>query len=202
MKFSRSNRTINMNGLSEMSFGYELGNWKLNAEYKHHLNDSDNIVLRGDGSNPVLSLASDAISTGANWISGAWNVGMKAFSGKITDEQLLESDPAISGMYESQKLGLIQGAESTVGFTGEKFAIKTSFGTAHENNTLLGAYSNGLLELGGGNTIYLDTTLMFSPSDLANFNCTFYICKYSCKSKRRYNFRIIRNSIKFVRNLC
>lgn len=165
MKFSESNRTINMNGLSEMSFGYELGNWKLNAEYKHHLNDSDNIVLRGDGSNPVLSLASDAISTGANWIRSAWNVGMKAFSGKITDEQLLESDPAISGMYESQKLGLIQGAESTVGFTGEKFAIKTSFGTAHENNTLLGAYSNGLLELGGGNTIYLDTTLMFSPSD-------------------------------------
>lgn len=165
MKFSESNRTTNMNGLDEMSFGYESGDWKLNAEYKHHLNDADNVVLRGDGSNPILSLASDAVSSGVSFGSGAWNFGMKAFSGKVTDEQLLEYDPVISGTYESQKLGFIQGAESAIGYKGNKFALKTSMGTVHENNTILGTYSDGLMGLGGGDTIYIDSIAMFAPTD-------------------------------------
>jgi hypothetical protein len=170
MKLSESNRTSNMNGLDEMSFGYESGDWKFNAEYKHHLNDSNNVVLRDDGSNPVLSLASDAVSTGAMWGNGAWNFGMKTFSGKITDEQLLESDPVISGTYEAQRLGFIQGAESMINYNGNKFALQTSIGTAHENNTVLGTYSDGLLGLGGGDTIYIDSIATFSPTD--SFNLT------------------------------
>jgi hypothetical protein len=164
-KFSESNRVSSMNGLGELSLEYKSGGWGLGAEYKRRLNDARGAVLRGDGSNPILSLASDAVSSGATWAGGGWTFGARAFSGQITDEQLLENDPAISGRYEPERLGFMRGAESSVGFAGEKFALRTSVGAARESDTLLGAYSGGLLGMGGGDTIYIDSIAVFAPTD-------------------------------------
>lgn len=165
MKFSESNRAMNMNGLDEMSFGYESGDWKFGAQYQHRLNDTTGVVLRGDGSNPILSLASDATASSAQWGSGAWNFGMRAFSGQITDEQLLESDPAISGRYDPARLGMMQGVENSIEYVREKFALATAVGAARESDTILGAYSGGLLGMGGGDTIYIDSVATFAATD-------------------------------------
>ncbi len=165
MKFSESNRTMNMNGLDQLSFGYESGDWKFGAQYQHRLNDTTGVVLRGDGSNPILSLASDATESSAQWGRGAWHLGMRAFTGQITDEQLLASDPAISGRYDPARLGIMQGVENSIEYAREKFALATAVGVTHESNTVLGAYSGGLLGLGGGDTIYIDSVATFAAMD-------------------------------------
>ncbi|MCL2749304.1 MAG: hypothetical protein FWE50_04505 [Alphaproteobacteria bacterium] len=170
MKFSESNRQMNMNGLDSLSFGYDSGDWSFASSYQHHFEDANKAVLRGEGSNPVLSLASDAVTAGAKWGVHGWSFGARAFSGQITDETLVETDPAISNRYEPARLGLMQGAESSVGYSGEKFTMQTAVGTTRENNTVLGTYSDGLLGLGGGTTVYIDSIATFAPTDGLKLN--------------------------------
>jgi hypothetical protein len=165
MKFSESNRVSNMSGLDELSFGYRAGAWSFGAEYKHHFNDRAGVVLRGEASNPVLSLASNAMATSATFGDGAWSFGARAFSGQITDQQLLENDPMLTGQYEPLQLGTMHGAESSVNYNSGKFGFGFGVGMTRESDTLLGAYSDGLLGLGGGDTIYIDSVFNFAPTD-------------------------------------
>ena len=72
----------------------------------------------------------------------------------------------------------MQGADSYIAFNGDKLSVKTSFGVANESDTLLGAYSDGLLDLGAGDTIYTDIETRYNLSDnigfmaRATFACT------------------------------
>ncbi|MCL1892492.1 MAG: ankyrin repeat domain-containing protein [Alphaproteobacteria bacterium] len=174
VSFSESNRVTNMSGLNELSLGYDAGGWRFDAEYKHRYGDKDarrerrRAVLQGDGANPILYLASDSVASGAAYTSGAWTFGARAFSGQVTDEQLLQNDPAISNRYEPMRLGLMQGAQSSIEYKGEKFALQTAVGAAHESNTVLGAYSDGLLGMGGGDTIYFDSVASIAATDSLN----------------------------------
>lgn len=165
MHFSESNRLNNMNGLSELSFGYDAGNWGFGAQYQHHFDDDGFGVLRSASGNSVLSLASDVMSGSAAYKIGAWDFSSRAFSGQITDESLTEYDPAISGDYRPVRLGLVSGAEMSVGFEREKLSLKNSVGTMRETDTILGTYTDGVLALGGGDTIYLNSILTLKPTD-------------------------------------
>lgn len=169
MKFSESNRATNLGGLSELSFGFATGDWQFGAEYKHKFADSGNGVLVGELSNPILSLASDAVASSAKYNFGNFRIAARAFGASITDENLMENDPAISGMYQPQRLGLMQGAESGVGYATKKFSIDFDAGMTHESNTILGAYSSGLLNMGGGDTVYIDSVASFAPTDDLKF---------------------------------
>ena len=84
-----------------------------------------------------------------------------AFSGAITDEGLLENDPTISAQYMPAKLGLMQGGQSHVSWENDSFKFVTAFGVAHETDTLLGAYTDGLLNLGAGDTTYVDVVSQY-----------------------------------------
>ncbi len=152
-----------MSGVDNMKLGYMSDNWNLTASYQRYLTDG---ASRFNGAvNPVLSLASNAVVSDVEYNLGAWGIGVRAFSGAITDEGLLENDPTISAQYMPAKLGLVQGAQSHVAWTGDDLRLVTSFGAVRESDTLLGAYSDGLLNLGAGNTTYLDVMMRYRVMD-------------------------------------
>ncbi|MBQ5699772.1 MAG: hypothetical protein IIV74_00565 [Alphaproteobacteria bacterium] len=163
MAFSERAYDDNLNGLDNLSLDYAMGNWKLGASYQHYLTDG---VSRFSGmSNPVMGLASNALVSDVKYNAGKWAFGARAFSGAITDEGLLEHDPTISSQYMPAKLGLVQGGATYVGWTGDGLSVGASIGNAHETNTILGAQTGGLLELGGGDTVFVDTTVQYKVSD-------------------------------------
>lgn len=153
----------NMAGIDTMQFDYARGAWNFAAGYQRYLTDG---ASRFDGlSNPILSLASNAVVSGADYNAGRWSFGARAFSGAITSEELLENDPTISSQYAPARLGLIQGGNAHVAWRGDKFGISTAFGNARESDTFLGAQTGGLLNLGAGDTMYVDTELSYRPTD-------------------------------------
>lgn len=151
----------NLNGLDNMRLDYTSGNWNFAAGYQRHFTDG---ASRFDGmSNPILGLTSNAMTTDVAYNMGHWTFGARAFSGAITDETMLDSDPTLASQYLPARLGLMQGAQSDISWQGERFGFSTSVGAAHENNTLLGAVSGGLLDMGNGDTIYVDSEFRYSP---------------------------------------
>ncbi|MFQ6703303.1 MAG: hypothetical protein ACLRFO_03850 [Alphaproteobacteria bacterium] len=165
MKMSFSERAYydNLGGLDNLSLDYAMGAWNFGASYQNHLTDG---VSRFSGlANPVLGLASNAVVSDVDYNNGNWTFGARAFSGAITDEGLLENDPTISSQYMPAKLGLMQGADAHATWKNNRFAFTGAVGSAHESNTVLGALSDGLLNLGAGNTIYADAYAYYKLSD-------------------------------------
>ena len=157
----------NFHGLDYLNLGYKSGNWNFGASYQHYLTDGKS---RFDGvANPVLGLMSNAVVSDVKYNSGNWSFGARAFSGAITDEGLLENDPTITAEYIPATLGLMQGAQSDVMWSNDKIAFGATVGMAHESDTLLGAYTDGLLDLGAGDTTYLDFVARYNPMDNINF---------------------------------
>ena len=157
----------NMGGLDTMRLDYAHGAWNFAAGYQHYQTDG---ASRFDGlTNPILALASNAVTTDMNYNSGKWSFGARAFSGAITSEELLENDPTISSQYAPAQLGLISGAQSHVAWHGNTFGVTTAFGNVRESDTFLGAQSGGLLKLGAGDTMYVDTELSYRPTDDVTF---------------------------------
>ena len=167
MAFSltRSERQYNdnMGGLDNMRLDYSNDNWNLMADYQRYLTDGESRFI--GMSNPILSLASNAMTTGAHYKHENWSFGARAFSGYITDEGLVESDPTISSVYEPVRLGTVSGAQSEIGWGNDIFGLKTAFGMSHENNTVLGAYGTGLMEFGGADTNYVDVDAFVKIAD-------------------------------------
>lgn len=173
MAVSEKNYADNMSGLDNLKLGYNFGNFEFNSGYQRHFTDG---ISRFDATaNPVLSLASNTVSTNAEYKMGNWSFGARAFSGNITDESLLANDPTITSQYQPANLGLIQGGESNVSWGNGKFAITASIGNAHETDTVLGAQTGGLLSLGQGDTTYIDTVAKYNPTKDINlsFRSTF-----------------------------
>lgn len=160
---ARSDKSYNdnMGGLDELRFAFDTGAFHMVADYQHYLTDG---ASRFSGmANPVLALASNAITTGFGYDVGKWTFGARAFSGAITNEGLLENDPTLSSQFTPATLGLVNGATSSIAWNDDKFGITTSFGFAHESDTLLGAQTDGLLGLGAGDTMFVDGELRYSP---------------------------------------
>ncbi len=154
-------------GLDSMSLDYSTGDWNFRGGYQRYFTDG---ISRFTGlSNPVLGLASNAVVSDAVYNSGRWSFGGRAYSGAITDESLLENDPTISAQYVPGRLGLMQGAQSHVAWAGDKLSVMTAFGAAHETNTILGAQTDGLLNLGRGDTTYVDAQMQYTPVENLTF---------------------------------
>ena len=157
-----------MGGLDNLSLAYSNDNWNMNASYQHYFTDGES---RFSGmANPILNLASNVVTTGAEYKSGNWSFGGRGYSGLITDESLLENDPTISAQYMPGKLGRIAGAESRVAYGNDKFGFTASVGTMRESDTLLGAVTDGLLDLGAGDTTYVDVVSRYNLSDKFGFS--------------------------------
>lgn len=153
----------NMGGLDNLSLGYENDNWNMSASYQRYFTDG---ASRFNGmANPILNLASNVVTTGAEYKAGNWSFGGRGYSGLITDESLLENDPTISAQFMPGQLGRMSGAESHVAYDGDKFGLSASFGMARESDTLLGAATDGLLHLGAGDTMYVDVVSRYDLSD-------------------------------------
>ena len=151
----------NMGGLDNMKLDWQMGNWNFAGGYQRHFTDG---ASRFSGlSNPILNLASNAVVSDAKYDFGKWSFGARAFSGAVTDESLLEYDPTIASNYEAARLGLVHGAGMNVAWHGERIAFNSTIGSANETNTVLGAYTDGLLNMGAGRTIYVDNEISFRP---------------------------------------
>ncbi len=153
----------NMDGLDSMKLDWQSGNWNFAGGYQRHFTDG---ASRFAGmNNPILGLASNTVVSDAKYDFGKWSFGARAFSGAITNESLLEYDPVVASNYEPARLGFIHGAGANVAWHGKYFGFNTTFGNATETNTVLGAYTDGLLNMGAGQTMYVDNELTFRPTD-------------------------------------
>ncbi|MCQ2575029.1 MAG: hypothetical protein MJ156_02920, partial [Alphaproteobacteria bacterium] len=151
----------NMNGLDNLNIKFTTDTMDVSAGYQRYLTNGES---RFTGrANSVLSLASRAIKSDATYKNGNWSFGASAFSGSITDETLLENDPTISAQFEPGRLGFVNGGAADVSYLNDQFSLNMSVGTMHETNTLLGSYSDGLLSLGNGDTVYVDTVAEYKP---------------------------------------
>lgn len=158
----------NMGGLDSMRLGMTHGNWDLVAGYQH--NFTDGVGLFSGMANPIMSLAHDAVITDARYEFGRWSFGARAFSGATTDSELLENDPTVTAQYAPARLGLMHGAAAGVEWRGARLNLNTSVGVARETETVLGAYTDGLLNLGGGETSYVDEHVRYDLTDKISLN--------------------------------
>ncbi len=164
---SEKSYSDNLGGLDNIKLDYATDNWDMAASYQRYLTDG---ASRFDGMhNPIWAMASNAVTFDTNFKSGQWRFGGRAFSGAITDDGLLENDPTISSQYTPARLGGIYGAETHIGWHGEKFGFNASVGAARETETLLGAQTGGLLDMGAGDTLYVDTELRYAPRENLTF---------------------------------
>ncbi len=165
LSLTTSERAYNdvFGGLDNMNIRFTSGNWELNAGYSHYNTDGES---RFNGfANPIMSLATNAVNTSAEYKHGNWTLGMHAMSGYITDEGLLENDPTISAQYAPAHLGQIMGGGADFAWSNDKFHMNFGMGVANETNTILGAYTDGLLSMGAGRTTYFDGLVGYDFSD-------------------------------------
>lgn len=152
-----------MGGLDNLSLSYDSGNWNFGATYQRYLTDGSS---RFSGlHNPIMGLISNAVTTDVKYQIGNWGFSGRAISGVITDEGLLENDPTIAAQYMPAKLGLAHGLETGISWNKNGLDLNTSVGVVQESNTLLGAYSDGLLNFGAGQTIYTDIEAKYDFSE-------------------------------------
>ena len=163
--FTRGERNYDdgMGGVDNMRFEYANDSWKISADYQRYLTDGKSRF--GGASNPIFGLASNATSVGAEYKYGNLFFGARGVSGAITDEGLLANDPTISANLEPMKLGNFSAVQSSVGWRTKNFGLTTSFGVAHESDTLLGASGTGLLGLGAAETRYVDAGVYWNLFD-------------------------------------
>ena len=163
--FTRGERNYDdgMGGVDNMRFEYANNSWKISADYQRYLTDGESRF--GGASNPIFGLASNATSVGAEYKYGNLFFGARSVSGAITDEGLLANDPTISASREPMKLGNFSAVQSSVGWRAKNFGLTTSFGVAHESDTLLGASGTGLLGLGAAETRYVDADAYWNLFD-------------------------------------
>ena len=76
--------------------------------------------------------------TDADYKFGNFAFGARAFSGTITDESLLDTDPVVSSQYEPGRLGLTNGVAVDAKYNNDKFDFDLSVGVMNETNTVLG----------------------------------------------------------------
>ena len=153
----------NLNGLDNLHVAFKGEKYDIDAEYQRFLTDG---LSRFDGrANGVLSLTADVMSVGAKYKMGNFAFGSRAFSGAITNENLLENDPAVSSQFAPEKLGLANGAAISAEYNTDKFDFNVSVGDMHETDTVLGMYSDGLIALNGADTQYIDAIATYKPHD-------------------------------------
>ena len=158
--------TDNFNGLDNLKVAFSNEKYDLDAGYQRHLTDGQS---RFDGrANGVLSLVSNGMSSGAAYKYGNFKIGARAFSGLMSDENLLENDPALSSQYEPMRLGLANGGAMNAAYVGEKFDLNISVGNMHENRTVLGALNDGFFAMNGADTQYVDTVMNYKPFEKVN----------------------------------
>jgi len=153
----------NMGNVDDMRLGFSHGNLEFAARYQYRFTDGINAFA--GMSNPVLSLTSNAVSTDFAYNRGAWTFGARAYSAAVTDRELLENDPTVTAQFTPARLGRAFGAEMSAGMRGERMAITASAGAMRETNTVLGAYTAGLLDMGGGDTTYVDMHGKYNLTD-------------------------------------
>jgi len=153
----------NYNGLDNLHVGFVGEDFDISAEYQRHLTDGE--TRFGGRANGLLALVANAVVTDADYKFGNFAFGARAFSGTITDESLLDTDPVVSSQYEPGRLGLTSGVAVDAKYNNDKFDFDLSVGVMNETNTVLGMYSDGLFNMRGGKTQYLDAVAIYKPID-------------------------------------
>lgn len=156
----------NLNGLDTLRFDFTSGAMNLSAGFQRHF--TDGAARFDDRANPVLSLASNVVTSDAAYHRGRWTFGARTFSGTVTDEALLENDPTVTANFEPARLGSVHGAGGGAQWDGDHLTLGITGGVMRETNTVLGAQTGGLLDLGHGDTIYVNADARYHFGDDAS----------------------------------
>ena len=153
----------NLNGLDNLRIAFVDDDFNVVGEYQHYMTDGES---RFSGrANGLLSLASNTVASNFDYKFGNYSFGARAFSGTITDENLLDKDPVVSSQFEPGRLGFVNGGAFNGAYKNDKFNLGVSIGVMNESDTVLGMYGDGLLAMNGGKTQYVDAVVVYNPFD-------------------------------------
>ena len=141
-KLTQNNEIKNLE-IKSGKFGFSYRERKENETFK--------------ASNPILGLAGNL----ATFNSKFNRFNFEFFSGNVTDETLLGYDPVLTNDFTPANLGGVYGANlsSNISILDSELSIGAGF--MKEDNTVLGAYSDGLFDMGGGQTVYSNAEFKF-----------------------------------------
>lgn len=136
--------------IQSMRIGFGGDDYGFSANYRER---------RGDrffkSGNPIFGLAGNAMTVDSEFRALDFGFRFSALSGSMTDEALIETDPAMSNNFSPAKLGNVYGFDSSIQYG----ALKLGVGYLDESDTTLGAYSGGLFDFGGGETLYANAEM-------------------------------------------
>jgi hypothetical protein len=171
MSFRDTPRDDGFSNLDKLSIGFNSGAMSFGAKFERNAGDTN--ILRGDNANPIMAIASNMMSTDASYAFGNWRFGARAASGMVTEEGLLSHDPMLDGTTNLLKLGDVAAFESGVTYSRGAMSFGANVGTLRESDTTLGAFSDGLVSMDGGNTVYFDNVLEYRVRENLRFNARY-----------------------------
>ncbi|MCL1786038.1 MAG: ankyrin repeat domain-containing protein [Alphaproteobacteria bacterium] len=171
MSFRETARDDGFGNLDKLSVGFDSGRARFGAAFERNAGTTN--ILRGDDANPIMALSSNMTSATASYRVGNWRVGARAGIGAVTEEGLLSHDPMLSGNTELLKLGDVSAFESGVEYKSGAVSMAANVGTFNESDTLLGAYSDGLVAMNGGKTVYMDNVFEYRAGRELKFNARY-----------------------------
>ncbi|MDR1071753.1 MAG: hypothetical protein LBL21_03880 [Rickettsiales bacterium] len=121
--------------------------WKSNSFTVQYKKNGGAKTFSSDG---PMAFAGNVLTTSLENRVSDFVFRISASAGDITDDGLLEYDPAIANAFTPAKLGNVYGFDSSV----QVGALRFGAGYVGEDKTTLGAYSGGLFDFGGGKTTY------------------------------------------------
>jgi len=171
MSFRDVHREDGFGSLDKLSLEFDSGRFALGAKFERNAGDTN--ILRGDDANPIMAIASNMMSADALYRSGGWRIGMRAAMGAVTEEGLLAHDPMIDSQRDLLKLGDVFAFESGIAYSAFGMSFGANVGTFRESDTLLGSFTDGLVSMAGGNTMYIENLFEYRATDKLRFNARY-----------------------------
>ena len=187
--FSVSNSKIyvgNFSDLSNLSLKYRKDNFEFSSSFKN--NFTNNLEKFEGKSNQILSLISNLVEVYTKYNLGNFGFKTSIFSGDIMDKNLIAKSELNNSLLDSAKLGTANGFSSEVSFNKNNVKFSTSLGLLNENGTVLGTSSGGLLDLGSGDTIYLDNKFSYKLFNDLNLSMNFVTSRTQTHNRNKESF--------------
>ena len=183
---SSGSRLGNFSDLNNFNIKYEKDNFNFTSSFKNNL--TDNLSNFEGRENQILSLVSNLVIADTKYSLKNFSFKTSIFSGDILDKNLISKSELSNSLLESAKFGSATGFSFDVSFNKNSFNISSSIGKLNEKGSVLGTGTGGLLDLGSGDTIYLDNRVSYKLTNDINLQFNFVTSQTKTNSRNEQSF--------------
>lgn len=176
----------NFSDLNNFNIKYEKDNFNFSSSFKNNL--TDNLSNFEGRENQILSLVSNLVIADTKYSLKNFSFKTSVFSGDILDKNLISKSELSNSLLESAKIGSASGFSFDVSFNKNNFNISSSIGKLNEKGSVLGTGTGGLLDLGSGDTIYLDNRVSYNLTNDINLQFNFITSQTKTNNRNEQSF--------------